>query len=114
MRPYAHVRDIARAIKLVLEKKDASCNKIYNVGDSRENYEKQEIVNEVLKFVPDLKVEYVEKGTDLRNYRVNFDKIHKELGFEVTMRVPDGVKEIYEAIKSRRINSIDNPNFYNI
>lgn len=114
VRPYAHVRDIARAIQLVLEKSEASRGQIYNVGDTKENYEKQEIVNEVLKFVPDLKVEYVDRGTDLRNYRVNFDKIHDELGFDVTMCVPDGVKEIYDAIRQGRIKNIDNPNFYNI
>ncbi len=114
VRPYTHVVDITRAIQLVIEKKDKSRGQIYNVGDSSENYEKQEIVNEVLKFVPDLKIEYVEKGKDLRSYRVNFDKIKNELGYEVTRRVPDGVKEVYEAVTSGRINSLDNPNYYNI
>lgn len=114
VRPYTHVIDIARAIQLVMDKKEESKCQIYNVGDSKENYEKQEIVDEVRKLVPDLKVEYVDKGTDLRSYRVNFDKIKKDLGYEVSMRVPDGVREIYEAVISGRINNIDNPNYYNI
>ncbi|MBR2761857.1 MAG: NAD(P)-dependent oxidoreductase [Solobacterium sp.] len=114
VRPYTHVIDIARAIQTVLDQKDKSRGQIYNVGDSRENYEKQEIVNEVKKLIPDLKVEYVERGTDLRSYRVNFDKIKRDLGFEVTRRVPDGVREVYEAILSGRINNLDNPNYYNI
>ena len=71
-------------------------------------------MNEVKKLIPDLKVEYVERGTDLRSYRVNFDKIKRDLGFEVTRRVPDGVREVYEAILSGRINNLDNPNYYNI
>jgi len=34
------------------------------------------------------------------DYRVNFDKISKDLGFKITRKVPDGIREIYAMISS--------------
>jgi hypothetical protein len=58
------------------------------------------IIEEVCKVVPHVKVNYVEMNEDPRDYRVNFDKIKKNLGFTLTKRVPDGVKEIYRLLSS--------------
>lgn len=113
VRPYVHVQDVARAIETVLLQEDKTRCQVYNVGDTAENYEKQQIVEEVQRIVPDMEVEYVDRGVDLRDYRVNFDKICKELSFKITMRVPDGVKEVYNAVTQKRINDIQNKNYYN-
>ncbi len=58
------------------------------------------LAEEIQKVVPELKVSYVSKTEDPRDYRVNFDKISKELGFKITRTVPDGIKEIASIIKA--------------
>jgi len=35
---------------------------------------------------------YVQKTEDPRDYRVDFSKIHSTFGFEITKRVPDGIR----------------------
>ena len=52
---------------------------VFNVGDTKENYTKQMIVDEILKVLPNSKIKYIKKNEDPRDYRVNFDKIKKEL-----------------------------------
>jgi len=49
----------------------------------------------------------------LRDYAVNFDKIHSILGYEITKKIPDGVNEVAFAIKSGIIKDHDNPEYYN-
>ncbi len=113
VRPYVHVYDVARAIKLVIEKPEESRNQIFNVGDTDENFQKQQIVDFVKEFVPDLEIKYVDVGTDLRDYRVAFEKIKNVLGFSVTRHVRDGVKEIIEAVSTGAITDVDRKAYRN-
>lgn len=46
-------------------------------------------------------IEVTPDDADRRNYNVSFEKIKRVLGFEVERSVPDGVSEIYEALKVR-------------
>jgi len=100
-RPYCHVEDLARSIILILESPEEKVRaNVFNVGTTEENYSKGMIINEVCKVVPNVKVHFVEMNEDPRDYRVNFDKIKNELGYTITKKVPDGVKEIYTLIKA--------------
>jgi nucleoside-diphosphate-sugar epimerase len=95
-RPYCHVIDLAKSCILVLESdKEKVSNNVYGVGSTKENYTKKMIVSEILKLVPLAKIKYVQKDEDPRNYRVDFSKIYNDLGFEITKKVPDGLKEIH-------------------
>ena len=97
-RPYCHVRDIARAVCLVLDSDlDLVAGKTFNVGSNDENYQKRMIAEEVRSQVP-VKLVYVEKDEDPRDYRVCFDKV-KSLGFEPKMRLRDGIREIAAALR---------------
>jgi hypothetical protein len=58
-------------------------------------------------------VEYVEKGTDLRDYAVNFDKIRGTLGFVPLRSVSQGVAEVARAIQDGIIKDYGNPEYYN-
>ncbi len=100
-RPYCHVEDLARSVILVLESpvEKVKAN-VFNVGSTEENYTKGMIIKEVCNVVPNVNVIYVDSSEDPRDYRVNFDKIKNELGFTITKKVPDGVKEIYTLLKT--------------
>lgn len=114
-RPYCHVEDLARSIALVLESEEQKVRaNVYNVGTTEENYSKGMIIEEVCKVVPGVKVNYVEMNEDPRDYRVNFDKIKNELGYTITKKVPDGVKEIYSLLKSGVVTDSFSEKFRNI
>jgi nucleoside-diphosphate-sugar epimerase len=115
VRPYCHVEDIAKAILIVLKAQDEKVNReILNVGDTSENYSKKMIVEEILKQIPEGKIEYVRKTEDPRDYRVNFDKIKKNLGYGITNKVPDGIAEIIKIIRQKVISNPDSPSYKNI
>ncbi|RYY71919.1 MAG: NAD(P)-dependent oxidoreductase [Chitinophagaceae bacterium] len=114
-RPYCHVDDLARAVILVLESEEAKVRaNVFNVGTTEENYNKGMIIEEVCKVVPNTKVNYVEMNEDPRDYRVNFDKIKNELGFTITKKVPDGVKEIYTLLSTGIVTDSFSQKFRNI
>ena len=114
-RPYCHVDDLARAVVLVLESPEEKVRaNVFNVGSTEENYNKGMIIKEVCKVVPNVNVIYVDSSEDPRDYRVNFDKIKNELGFTITKKVPDGVREIYTLLKTGIVTDSFAQKFRNI
>jgi nucleoside-diphosphate-sugar epimerase len=113
-RPYCHVSDFSNAILKVLQAPvEKIAYEVFNVGDTNENYTKQMIVNEIQKQISDSKIKYVRKEEDPRDYRVDFAKIKSVLEFEITKRIPDGIKEIKEIVQTGVISDPDNPRYYN-
>ncbi|MDQ1299284.1 MAG: hypothetical protein QG558_1823 [Campylobacterota bacterium] len=114
-RPYCHVVDLSRAVIAVFEANDeAVAFNVYNVGDTSENYQKQMIVDEIVKQLPDAKIKFVTRNEDPRDYRVNFDKIKNELGFEITLRVPEGIAQTIKVIRDGFLNDPDDQKYKNI
>ena len=72
------------------------------------------LAKELEKFIPDLKVKYVKKDEDPRDYKVSFEKIKNVLGFQITKTVPQGMEEIIRVIKDNIISDPDNPRYSNI
>lgn len=102
-RPYCHVRDIAGAVALVLgSEREAVAGKTFNVGSNKENYQKRMIAEEVAKQIP-VRLVYVERDEDPRDYRVSFDRV-KALGFVPQMRLPNGIREIATALRDGLIS----------
>ena len=114
-RPYCHVDDLARSVMLVLQspKKKVRAN-VFNVGDTKENYSKRMLMEEIQKLIPGAKAIYVERTEDPRDYRVNCDKIRDELGFSITKKVPDGIREIATLIRSGLITDAYSSKFRNV
>jgi nucleoside-diphosphate-sugar epimerase len=113
-RPYCHVRDFAAAYLAVLgAPREAVAFEVFNVGDTRENWTKQMLVDELLKLFPDARVEYVEREEDPRDYRVNSDRIREQLGFRISMRVPDGMREIADIVRSGVVSDPEDQRYYN-
>ena len=114
-RPYCHVKDFSNAFITVLNSpKQKVAYNVFNVGDTKENYTKQMIVDEIKKVLPNSKIKYVKKIDDPRDYRVNCDKIKKELGFKISMTVPDGIIEIKRIIEENLIKDPEDQKYYNI
>ncbi|HST70119.1 MAG TPA: SDR family oxidoreductase [Solirubrobacterales bacterium] len=102
-RPYVHVRDAARGILRVLEAGPEEVgNDVFNVGHSDENYRKLDLVEIITGEIDRGNVSFVHRDEDPRDYKVAFEKIRERLGFSVTMRVPDGVRELLAALDGGR------------
>ncbi len=97
-RPYCHVSDVARAVRLVLESDTGVvAGKAFNVGSDDANFTKKMIAVEIAAQMP-LKVDYVHKIEDPRDYKVSFERI-KTLGFAPEIRLPGGIREVAGAIR---------------
>jgi len=107
-RSFVHVRDTVRGILLGLDSPEAKVRgQVYNLGTDNGNYTKDEIVNLVLKRMPETVVEYKDLtfGGDMRDITVSFEKIKRELGYETTLSVDDGIRELVFALKSGLIRN---------
>ncbi|MDD5006814.1 MAG: SDR family oxidoreductase [Syntrophorhabdaceae bacterium] len=112
-RPYIHVYDAARVIIKMIEQFGKVRNNVFNVGFNGENYQKIKIANIVKQFVPDLKIDVVEKGTDLRDYQVDFTKLERYLGLKNQFTVEDGVKDVVDMLSLGIIEDPDADIYYN-
>jgi nucleoside-diphosphate-sugar epimerase len=100
-RPYLHVRDGARAIKIAIESPhEVVRGEVFNVGNTAENYRKLDIVELLKDRVPDARIEFVHRDEDPRDYRVSFEKVTDRLGFDTTRRVKDGIDEVLALLRS--------------
>ena len=114
-RPYIHVRDAARAVRTVLEAPaEKVSGRVFNAGRSGENYRKLDIVEEIGRQTDRGKVSYVRRDEDPRDYKVSFDTIRAELGFETLMTVPDGIAEILAGLDAEAFGDPFDPRYKNV
>lgn len=101
-RPLVHVLDICDAIACALEApRDVVHNEIFNVGDTRENYQVREIAEVVAETIPDCRLTVGRSDGDNRSYRVSFDKINERLpGFSCTRTVEVGARELRDVFET--------------
>ena len=102
-RSFVHIRDVVRGVMMGLEaEKEKVRGQVFNLGTDHGNYTKSDIVNLVLKRMPETVVEYKDLtfGGDMRDITVSFEKIKRVLGFETTLDVDDGVREVLFALKT--------------
>ena len=113
-RPYVHVRDAARAIKLVLESaSEKVAGRVFNVGATDQNFQKQQLVDLIRPHAPDAIVEFVHKAEDPRDYRVSFIRISEQLGFHITRTVSEGIAEVSRLVRENVINDFENRSYRN-
>lgn len=113
-RPYIHVWDAARALALVLEAPETAVGgRVFNVGFTEENYQKKQLVELIRPHAPGAVVEYVHRDEDPRDYRVSFERVRSELGFETTRTVPDGIAEVARLVRSGIIADFADPRYRN-
>jgi nucleoside-diphosphate-sugar epimerase len=102
-RSFVHIRDVVRGVMMGLEAdRSTICGEVFNLGTDHGNYSKDDIVRLVLKRMPETVVEYKDLtfGGDMRDITVSFEKIKRVLGFETSLDVDDGIRELLFALKT--------------
>ncbi len=113
-RPYVHVRDAAHAVALALDAPRAAiAGEVYNVGDTGANYRKLDLVELLKERFPQVKVEFVHKDEDPRDYRVSFEKVAAGLGFKAERTVEDGIDEVLALLSSGLLDDPYAPTYRN-
>jgi nucleoside-diphosphate-sugar epimerase len=97
-RPLVHVLDICEAIVCTLEApREVVHNQIFNVGDTRENYQVRDIAQIVSETFLGCRLTVGTRNGDNRSYRVSFDKINSQLpGFKCRRNAKFGAQELCE------------------
>ncbi|MEA1979908.1 MAG: NAD(P)-dependent oxidoreductase [candidate division Zixibacteria bacterium] len=115
-RPYCHTKDIARACQIAIESDSSVAYQAFNVGATDENFQKKEIVNKIIKQMPEKEnlIKFVEKNRDPRNYKVSFEKIKKILNFVPDYNVDYGIEEIIKTLDSDLFDNPDASKYRNI
>jgi len=114
-RPYCHVSDLARSVKIALTADKAKVDgEAFNVGDTSQNYTKKMLAAEIGKAIPLLQVNYHPVVTDPRDYKVNCDKIKNVLGFSISKTVPNGIREIASLFREQVISEPMNARYGNV
>jgi nucleoside-diphosphate-sugar epimerase/sorbitol-specific phosphotransferase system component IIC len=114
-RSFVHVEDSARAIMSVLEARpEVVRNQIFNVGSNEQNFTIADIGNMIYEQVPIAQI--INKGdeVDPNNYKVNFTKIHRILGFKPKWSIEQGISQVAYAIQSGAVKDYKSPQYSNI
>lgn len=114
-RPHIHVKDAAEAIVKVLNApfKDIQAQ-IFNVGSNRMNCTIDDLAAVAKDIFPGIKIVRKDGLTDCRNYRVDFSKIEKVLGFRAKIGIKDGMLELKEAFERKDLADLDDSRYSNI
>lgn len=115
-RPLVHVQDVARAFVEVLEApRQAVHNEAFNVCSSQENYQIRDVAEIVEGAVPGSRIVLADSaGPDLRNYRVNGDKLCEALpNARPRWTVAEGVDELIAAFTEFELtlDQLEGPRF---
>lgn len=103
-RPFVHVKDAAKAYKLVLAQPPESVNgQIFNVGSDEQNYQVLPLAEMIGKSL-DINYQIEWYGSqDSRSYKVSFRKFKDATGFTPSYTPKEGSIEIFEALKSGKL-----------
>ena len=92
-RPYIHVADIGEMMITALNYGGNIHKEIFNAGYTSENYTKEQMVRQIVKFLPNTKINYDMDDFDKRNYKVSCEKIKKKLNLNLHKNIDFGIKE---------------------
>ena len=106
-RPVVHVLDICQAIHCSLTApENAVRGKIFNVGQTAENYRVRELAQIVAEEFAGCEVTVGTSAGDSRSYRVNCDRIRSELpGFACQFSARDGVRQLRQLFERIQLSA---------
>ncbi len=115
-RSFVHVQDVVRGIRLGLDAPEEKIRgQVFNLGAADGNHSKDEVVQMILKRLPETQVRYKDLtfGGDMRDIAVSFGKIERELGFKAQLTLDDGVREVLHALQSGLIRDPQDARYRN-
>ncbi len=112
-RPYVHVWDLAKIMMALLADFDKVKNNVFNIGFPGENYQKIKIAEAVKKYLPDMKINILKEGGDLRDYQVDFSKLQKFINVKREFDAERSIRESIRLFDQGVIGDFDNPAYYN-
>jgi nucleoside-diphosphate-sugar epimerase len=100
-RPVVHIEDIAQAFTLALESpRDRVHDRAFNVGSTAENFRIRELAAIVAEAVPGCELEFAAGASaDIRDYRVDCDRIASVLGFAPAWTARTGADQLADAYR---------------
>jgi nucleoside-diphosphate-sugar epimerase len=106
-RPLVHLSDVSRAFISVIKSPIEKINKeVFNIG--LDNFQIRNLAYIVRDELPiNIEIDLAPDDADKRDYNVVFDKAKNTLGFRAETHVTDGVNEIYQALKSGKVDTGD-------
>lgn len=109
-RPLLHVRDVATAM---VPQIGTNASGLYNLHTV--NTTIIDLAHQIKKVVPSAELEITESSfQDARNYMVSSDKARNELGFKPVYSTDEGIVEVANLIRQRRITDVNLPRFSNV
>ncbi len=115
-RPYCHVKDFGRIIDKMIEAPTKKINdEIFNCGSNNNNFSKIQLSNFLKKKYKKLRIKKVSVNLDLRNYRVDFQKIQNFMGNKKKfISIKYGINEISKFLKKNSHLNFKNYGNYKI
>ncbi len=114
-RPNIHIDDMTDLyVKLLQLPEDAVGGKTWNAG--YENRQVREIAETVEQVLGDERVRIVTEPTDdLRSYRIDSERIRRDIGFQPRRTIRDAVRDLVAAFRNGRVpNALSDDRYYNI
>lgn len=113
-RPFLHVDDAALSVKTALSAPiNQVRSQVFNVGSNQENYTLSQTAELIKLQVPSSEIIDYGLSDDLRNYRVDFSKIERELGYKTTWTLSMGISQVIQAIDQGKVKNYQEPSFNN-
>jgi nucleoside-diphosphate-sugar epimerase len=102
-RNFIHVNDVCDGIVYAIHNFNKLKSNVYNLGMSKANITKFEMVNKIKKYIKNLKIKKIHniKDPDKRDYFVSNKKIEKK-GFKAKIDIDEGILELIEVYKSHK------------
>jgi len=103
-RPLVHLSDVSKAFISVISADEKIVNKeVFNIGlDNFQIKNLAYLVREELPFP--VEIDVAPDDADKRDYNVVFKKAQEKIGFKSEVGVTQGIKEIYLALKSGKVD----------
>ena len=113
-RPFIHVEDVARAMRLMLEAPlERVGGEIFNVGDDALNCSLRAVGRLIAENIPGTSVEEIYQAGDPRTYRVNFAKLRNALRFRSQFDVASGIRQLCALFENEHITEWQDARFSN-
>lgn len=107
-RTFMHIMDSVNGYLFAINHMDQMRGQIFNMGSEDLNFSKQDIADNIKRYVP---FEIMESGfgdKDIRNFYVSFEKAHS-LGYRCEYSLDDGIRELIKLYRFYTPNSFIKP-----